>query len=201
MIGRRGDEQVASVYAVFGPRVTLVVAAPVSGTAAPRRVDEYVLVPRRAGGGASDGSPAVWARTAAHIKLAPLAGGALPPIFAPANLRASAANPAYADLVSRLIQSGCTLRYTGAMVADVHHIVSKRKGAFYNPVSAAAPAKLRLMFEVAPVALIVEAAGGVAVGQGGKRVLELEINHADARAAVAFGQAAAVALAAGAFVD
>lgn len=43
--------------------------------------------------------------------------------FAPANLRASAGNKAYRELVT-FWQSNCyTLRYTGAMVPDVHHIL------------------------------------------------------------------------------
>ena len=98
--------------------------------------------------------------------------------------------------MDRLVEGGSTLRYPGAMVADVHHILAKRKGVFYNPTSPTAPPKLRLLFEVAPIALIVEAAGGAAVGTGGKRVLELTIDRADARAAVCYGQTEAVALAA-----
>lgn len=198
LVGRTGEAQCASVYAVLGPRVVLVLAAPVAGATAPLRVDEFVLVPRAA----CEGSPAphaTWARTAAHVRLAPLPDGHLPATFAPANLRAASTNPAYRTLVTRLIDAGSTLRYSGAMVADVHHILAKRKGVFYNPVSPSAPPKLRLLFEVAPIALIMEAVGGVAVGAGGKRVLELEIAAVDTRAAVAFGQAAAVALAADAF--
>ena len=198
LVGRRGEEQCASVYAVFGPRVTLVLAAPVAGATAPLRVDEFLLVPRSVGGG-SPFPHATWARTAAQVRLAPLAEGTLPSIFAPANLRAASTNPPYAALVTRLIGAGATLRYTGAMVADVHHILAKRKGVFYNPVSPSSPPKLRLLFEVAPIAIIMEAVGGVAVGAGGRRVLELEVAAVDTRAAVAFGQAAAVALAAEAF--
>ena len=43
--------------------------------------------------------------------------------FAPANLRASAENKAYRDLVA-FWQSNCyTLRYTGAMVPDIHYVL------------------------------------------------------------------------------
>lgn len=46
-------------------------------------------------------------------------------VFAPANLRATADNAAYASLVQRWMQQRYTLRYTGGMVPDVHHILTK----------------------------------------------------------------------------
>lgn len=52
------------------------------------------------------------------------------------------------------------LRYTGGMVPDVYHILIKNKGVFSNVASAAAKAKLRLLYECAPIALLIEAAGG-----------------------------------------
>ena len=53
-----------------------------------------------------------------------------------------------------------TLRYTGGMVPDVYHILIKGKGVFTNVSSPTAKAKLRLLYECAPIALLVEAAGG-----------------------------------------
>ena len=201
LVGRKGDDAVAAAYAVFGPRVTLVLTAPPAAGGA-RRASEYVLAPRDEGVARRDGKegaappPSRWTLRTPAITLDPLPPGALPRVFAPANLRAASSNAAYRRLVDRLVEGGSTLRYTGAMVADVHHILAKRKGVFYNPTSPTAPPKLRLLFEVAPIALIVEAAGGAAVGTGGKRVLELTIDRADARAAVCYGQTEAVALAA-----
>lgn len=46
------------------------------------------------------------------------------------------------------------------MVPDVYHILIKNKGVFSNVSSAAAKAKLRLLYECAPIALLIEAAGG-----------------------------------------
>lgn len=63
---------------------------------------------------------------------------------------------------------------------------------FCNPVSAGAPPKLRLLYEVAALAMIVESAGGASHdGQGsvGERVLEA----ADERIAVALGSVDEVA--------
>lgn len=183
LVGRTGDEQVAAVYAVFGPRVTLVVAArPTPGAAPVAR--EFVL---SAGG--------LWARRGATLSLPRLAPGATPSHFAPANLKATRDNRAYAALVDKLTDAGATLRYTGAMVADCHHVLAKGAGAFYNPASSSAPPKLRLLFEVAPVAFVFEAAGGAALGANGARLLSLTVNAAEQRVAAVFGQVGAVDLA------
>ena len=46
-------------------------------------------------------------------------------IFAPANIRAAAENKAYAELIQHWMASKYTLRYTGGMVPDIHHILVK----------------------------------------------------------------------------
>ena len=50
------------------------------------------------------------------------------------------------------------------MVPDVHHVLAKAGGVFCSPASAAAPAKLRLLYECAPLALIVEVRFALCVG-------------------------------------
>ena len=59
-----------------------------------------------------------------------------------------------------------TLRYTGGLVPDVYQQFTKNHGVFTNPTSASSPAKLRMVFEAAPVALLVEAAGGTSSARG-----------------------------------
>lgn len=106
--------------------------------------------------------------------------------IAPANIRAAAGNAAYQALLNKWITSGCKLRYSGGMVPDVHHILAKGGGVFCNPKSEKAPAKLRLLYECAPLALIVEAAGGVSHdGQGS--ILDLELNDTGSRSIIALG--------------
>ena len=46
-------------------------------------------------------------------------------VFAPANLRCANTNEAYRTLVDEWISQGYTLRYSGGMVPDVHHILTK----------------------------------------------------------------------------
>jgi sedoheptulose-bisphosphatase len=63
---------------------------------------------------------------------------------------------------------------------------------FCNPVSDSAPAKLRLLYEVAPLAFVVEAAGGSS-DNGGGSVLALKVTTAEDRCSVALGSAEEVA--------
>ena len=76
-------------------------------------------------------------------------------LFAPGNLRATFDNPAYDRLIKFYLEEKYTLRYTGGMVPDVFQILVKEKGVFTNVTSPTTKAKLRILFEVAPLALLV----------------------------------------------
>jgi sedoheptulose-bisphosphatase len=67
-------------------------------------------------------------------------------------------------------------------------IIVKEKGVFTNVTSPSTKAKLRILFEVAPLALLVENAGG-ASSCDGKAVsaLEIPINAYDQRTEICFG--------------
>lgn len=96
-------------------------------------------------------------------------------------------NPPHAKFVAQLEAEGYKLRYSGALVADVNLILLKRGGIFTYPGSAKAPrGKLRLLFELEPLAFIVEQAGGAAA-DGTTRILELKVEKLDARAPIYIG--------------
>ncbi len=59
-------------------------------------------------------------------------------------------------------------------------------GVFANPSAKSAPAKLRLLYECAPLALIVEAAGGLAECATGS-VLDMVISETDIRTVISLG--------------
>jgi fructose-1,6-bisphosphatase I len=90
-----------------------------------------------------------------------------------------------------------SLRYSGAMVADVHRTLLDG-GLFMYPADYSDPAKpkpkLRLLYEVAPMAFIVEQAGGSA-STGTGRVLELQATEYHQRAAIILGSPDDVAMA------
>lgn len=84
---------------------------------------------------------------------------------------------AHARLVKALFDDGYRLRYSGAMVADLHQILLKGGGLFSYPATTDAPnGKLRLLFEVLPFALIYERASGEAITGDGARLLDIKVN-------------------------
>jgi len=90
-----------------------------------------------------------------------------------------------------------SLRYSGAMVADVHRTLLDG-GLFMYPADMRDPAKpkgkLRLLYEVAPMAMVVEQAGGRA-STGTERVLDVKASEYHQRAAIIVGSPDDVALA------
>lgn len=90
-----------------------------------------------------------------------------------------------------------SLRYSGAMVADVHRTLLEG-GIFMYPSDMRDPAKpkpkLRLLYEVAPMSMLAEQAGGRS-STGTERVLDIKASDYHQRAAILVGSAADVALA------
>ncbi len=184
LLGRTGREQVSSVLTIYGPRVTLVIALP-NAKGGPRTVQLMLQ---------HDHS---WEVVHETLCVAP-AGK----VFAPGNLRATADNPAYKQLVDYWIAERYTLRYTGGLVPDVYHVLIKGKGIVTNVVSAAAKAKLRLLYEAAPIALVMECAGAAsctAPGPNGEHpeplsILDLPITGLEFKCGVAYGGVDEVAI-------
>ena len=182
-MGRTGREQVASAVSLYGPRTTLCIALPASSTTTKDQKDvvlEVTLVRNRI----------EWELSRDAIIIQPTGK-----VFAPGNLRATNDNPQYDALVKHWIEHRYTLRYSGGMVPDVYHIFAKSKGVFSNVSSTKAKAKLRLLYEVAPLGLMVECASGVTTHESyDKSVLDIEIDDLDRRLGVCFGSSEEVAL-------
>mmetsp|Transcript_24258 Transcript_24258/g.53024 ORF Transcript_24258/g.53024 Transcript_24258/m.53024 type:complete len:306 (+) Transcript_24258:97-1014(+) len=170
MVGQTGRQQSAAAYAVYGPTTLLVWARPASGRGGPLEVEEFSL-----------GSSGGWTLRRSGISIAPTRN-----VFAPANLRAASENAEYSKLVHSWIDQNFTLRYTGGMVPDVHHIIAKGGGVFCNPKSASAPPKLRLAYECAPLSFIMEAAGGLS-HDGTGSLLDRVIGATSERCVVCLG--------------
>merc|ERR1712070_885002 len=108
-------------------------------------------------------------------------------IFAPANMRAAQDVDGYKKLLDHFMENRFTLRYSGGLVPDVYQQFTKTQGVFCNPTS---PAKLRLAFEAAPFALLVEKAGGKSSdGVTGGSVLDVKITGIDQRTPLCIGSA------------
>ncbi|KAK9077932.1 hypothetical protein SSX86_001989 [Deinandra increscens subsp. villosa] len=164
LTGVTGRDQVAAAMGIYGPRTTYVLALKgVPGT------HEFLLL--------DEGK---WQ----HVKeTTEISEGKM---FSPGNLRATFDNPDYDKLINYYVKEKYTLRYTGGMVPDVNQIIVKEKGVFTNVISPTTKAKLRLLFEVAPLGLLIENAGGYS-SDGTKSVLDKVIVNLDDRTQVAYG--------------
>lgn len=164
LTGVTGADQVAAAMGIYGPRTTYVIALKdCPGT------HEFLLL--------DEGK---WQ----HVKDTTSIGEGK--MFSPGNLRATSDNADYAKLIDYYVREKYTLRYTGGMVPDVNQIIVKEKGIFTNVISPSAKAKLRLLFEVAPLGFLIEKAGGFS-SDGKQSVLDKVIVNLDDRTQVAYG--------------
>ncbi|NLY04060.1 MAG: class 1 fructose-bisphosphatase [Campylobacter sp.] len=82
------------------------------------------------------------------------------------------------EFIKGLFDEGYRLRYSGAMVADLHQILLKGGGLFSYPATNDAPnGKLRITFEVLPFAYIYDKAGGASSDESGNSLLELKFSE------------------------
>ena len=182
---RLRDVIAASVVASYGPRTTLFVGLPehlgglqefVLQTAplyrrhnqtssAPNRsvsqyrfswkaVDRKITHQADAHPGPDDGNGQQRAMT-------PFQVASTAKFFSPGNLRVAESVPAYKKFIQEASAQGLTLRYTGGMVPDVLQILIKGSGIFSYPTPHRGKAKLRTVFECAPIGHMLELAGAV----------------------------------------
>ncbi|CAG5142639.1 uncharacterized protein ALTATR162_LOCUS1192 [Alternaria atra] len=168
------EKQIASILGVLGPRTTAIVAIRLPGTKGSCFEVGY----------SNDGTmqvirPDVKLTQGSEVKTR---------YFAPANMRAAAEDQRYLNLINRYITQKYTLRYSGGLVPDVVHALAKGHGVYVSPVTAQSKAKLRRLYELAPIALILECAGGAALDSAtGKRVLETPVEDTDERGGLICG--------------
>lgn len=86
-----------------------------------------------------------------------------------------------------------SLRYTGALVADLHRSLMEGGIYFYPADGQHQKGKLRLVYECAPLAFVVERAGGYA-STGKQRILDIQPESIHQQVPLAIGSAADVAL-------
>jgi len=169
IIGATGRDQVTSMVALYGPRTTMFVA-----------LDDG-LYEFTYGANDVDG----WICSRERIQIAEESK-----IFSPANMRAAQDVEGYSSLIDYWMSNRYTLRYSGGLVPDVCQQFTKKQGVFANPTSKGSPAKIRLAFEAAPFALLVEKAGGkTSEGVAGTSVLDVPITGIDQRTALCIGSA------------
>ena len=170
ILGRTSRELVASLYIVYGPRTILIYS---TGNG----VHEFIL---------NDVGEFIVLRE--FLGIADKAKN-----YSPGNLSAMNDNPKYKTVIdSWLTNASMTMRYSGCMAADVHHVISKGQGVFTNIGGSKYPnGKLRLVFECGPFAYLVEQAGGAA-SSGTQAILDVKITDIDQRTPIVIGSKAEV---------
>jgi sedoheptulose-bisphosphatase len=169
------EKQVAAVLGVYGPRTTAIIAIRTPGT-------EGVCIEVGINENGATDSQII----RSNVRLSD------PPFktryFAPANLRSAAEDEQYMRLINRFIREKYTLRYIGGLVPDIVHTLVKGHGVYISPVTATSKAKLRRLYELLPIALIIECAGGRAVDPAdGKDIIDRALENCDERAGLLCG--------------
>ncbi len=166
-----GRNQVAAMYILYGPRTTLVYS---TGNG----VHEF-------------GMNSLMEYTINYENIR-MAGPAK--IYSPGGLR-SKYTAGTEKFARALEESGTKLRYSGGFVPDINQILIKRGGVFMYPHLTDAPSgKLRLLFELNPMAYLIEQAGGAA-SDGRRKILDIEPDSVELLSPVFIGTPEAVALA------
>ncbi|KAK4097231.1 fructose-1,6-bisphosphatase [Parathielavia hyrcaniae] len=185
--------QTAAILGVLGPRTTAIIAlrtpncSPSSSQEPVQTCFELSLDP----------ATATWHVTRPNLSLAPRST-----YFSPANLRVAGEDHAYMSLLTEYIARRYSLRYAGGLVPDIVHMLVQGQGLYVNPVTAQSRAKLRRLYELCPMAMVVECAGGMAVDPvDGSRVLEKEVGHCGEKGGLVCGSATAVEEAVGRLLE
>ncbi len=169
VIGKTPREQVAAFYVLYGPRTVLTYS--LGGGKGVHSfilndVGEYMLLEEHIGVGDDAKN------------------------YSPGNLRALTTNEKYKQAMKLWMDEEKTLRYSGCMVADIHHIFAKGQGVFCNvgggPDSKYPNGKLRHAFECGPFAFLMEEAGGTST-DGSIKTLDIPIEGVDQRTQIIIG--------------
>jgi fructose-1,6-bisphosphatase I len=95
--------------------------------------------------------------------------------------------PGHLKYVEYLERKGYKLRYSGGFVPDLNQILIKKGGIFSYPALKDSPkGKLRLIFELQPMAFIIEQAGGKAT-DGEEDILSIKPENLDHRSPIYIG--------------
>lgn len=153
--GGPGSKQVAAAYTLYGPQTVFVYTAGAG-------VHSFVLDPLTNAYSLCE-SDILMPKFGGTYSVNQANEPSFPPVYR-----------AYLEtLKSGMDGRSFTLRYTGALVADVHRTLVDGGVFLYPPTVKHCDGKLRLAYEAAPLAMIAEQAGGWAT-DGERRILEIK---------------------------
>ena len=163
VFARGRDSMVAALYITYGPLITMVYSAG-------RGAHEFVL--NREG---------EYVLSKEHVTLDERGS-----IYSPGGLRRDCTEK-HLRYLEYLEAEGYKLRYSGGFVPDINQVLIKRGGIFTYPALRKSPqGKLRLLFELQPMAFIIEQAGGRAT-DGEQDILSLKVADLEQRCPIYIG--------------
>jgi len=158
-----GRRMAGAIYILYGPRVSLVYSVG-------KGVYEFTM-----------NQLMEFTLTRENIQMKPSGN-----IYAPGGLRKKY-TPENERYLRYLEEKGAKLRYSGGFVPDINQILLKGDGIFLYPgLNDAMQGKLRLLFELNPMAFLVEQAGGAATN-GDIPILDIVPAGLDDRSPVYIG--------------
>ncbi|MHB8770373.1 MAG: class 1 fructose-bisphosphatase [Syntrophales bacterium] len=160
---RGKDSMVAALYITYGPLITMVYSAG-KGTHefVLNREGEYVL-------------------SQENIKLKERGS-----LYSPGGIRKDYTEK-HLHYLEYLEAEGYKLRYSGGFVPDINQVLIKGGGVFTYPALKKSPrGKLRLLFELQPMAFIIGQAGGIAT-DGAEEILSLRVEDLEQRCPIYIG--------------
>ena len=160
---QKGRNQVAAMYILYGPRVSLVYSVG-------KGVHEFTM-----------NHLMEYTLSRENVTMKPEGD-----IYAPGGLRNK--YPEGTEKFVRYLENkGAKLRYSGGFVPDINQVLMKGKGIFMYPALNGSPnGKLRVLFELNPMAYLIENAGGAAT-DGRNPILDIEPQSLDQRAPIFIG--------------
>ena len=160
---QEGRKQVAAIYILYGPRVSMVYSV---GNGVYEFTMNHLME---------------FTLTRENVRMEPSGN-----IYAPGGLRNK-----YCEGDEKFIRyleaKGAKLRYSGGFVPDINQVLMKGKGIFMYPALNGSPnGKLRVLFELNPMAFLIEQAGGSATN-GLIPILDIKPESLDQRAPIYIG--------------
>jgi len=160
---QEGRKQVAAMYILYGPRVSMVYSVG-------NGVHEFTM-----------NQLMEFTLSRENVTMEPMGN-----IYSPGGLR-NKYNEGDEKFIRYMEARGAKLRYSGGFVPDINQVLMKGKGIFIYPALNGSPnGKLRLLFELNPMAFLIEQAGGAATN-GIVPILDLKPESLDQRAPIYIG--------------
>jgi sedoheptulose-bisphosphatase len=154
--GLTGRDLVGAAVTIYGSRTTIMVYNTQN-----KKVEELTLLRM--------GTHERWIVTTPELKISPDAK-----LFAPA-LMSSYEHPNYLKIFTHYCLKGLSIRYSGCYAVDCYQIFIKGNGVYSMLDSIAHPSRLHLIYEILPMAFLIEKAGGK-TSEGTKSALDVPIS-------------------------